>query len=283
MERVKLWIDTDLGGDIDDAFALSLALHSPEIDLRGISTVYLGNPWRVGLIRNMLRAYGRREIPVIPGAERPLLGRWGQEKPEALANDAPLALVQALRREPDMVVAAIGPLTNVALALLIAPDIAAGLTLYIMGGAFLQDQPEWNIRCDPEAARVVFESGARITLVGLDVTRPCTLARTEAQVLVQGPGEELRCLRGELQRFLDHFDFDPVLHDPLTLAALLWEELFSFEFHRVSVETEGPGRGATLQTSRQDAPGIRVAVSVDVAAAMGRMCARIRERDGQRT
>ena len=70
----KILIDTDIGGDIDDALALALALNSPEVEIVGISTVYLGIEWRTNLTKNMLNIFGRGDIPVAMGAGKPLNG-----------------------------------------------------------------------------------------------------------------------------------------------------------------------------------------------------------------
>lgn len=271
----KLWIDTDMGGDIDDALAITLAMNAPQLDLVGISTVYMANEWREGLVRNMMKAYGRPDIPVHRGAETPLIGRWGDDVPEkALPNEAVPALIEAARSTPGLVVAAIGPLTNIALALAVAPDIAKHIKLYIMGGMITRPHPEWNIFCDPEGARIVLESGADITLLGLDVTEQCRLDKEESLALVAGETEKKRFLRGEMERFLTSFNFLPTLHDPLTIAAILWEdtELITYEMMDIRVETRGEfTRGVTAANRHSDNKKIRVAMGVKAQEATERM------------
>ncbi len=274
----KLWIDTDMGGDIDDALSISMALHSREVDVVGISTVYIGNAWRTGLVRSMMEAYGHPEIPVHLGAEKPIVGLWDNHTPEPpLPNEAVPALIQAARENSGLCVAAIGPLTNVALALAQAPDIAAGLRLFIMGGMLSMAYSEWNILCDPEAARIVLESGADITLVGLDVTEKCRLSKGESLALVQGENREMTFLRGEMDRFFQNFSFLPTLHDPLTIAALLWDDLLTYEMKDIVIETKGEfTRGVTVERRFAQKKPIRAAVAVKEAEAMGRMVKRIR-------
>ena len=70
-----------MGGDIDDALSISMALHSRELDIVGISTVYIGNAWRTDLVRSMMEAYGHPDIPVHLGAEKPLVGVWNSHVP----------------------------------------------------------------------------------------------------------------------------------------------------------------------------------------------------------
>ncbi len=274
----KLWIDTDMGGDIDDALAISMALHSRELQVIGISTVYIGNAWRTDLVRSMMEAFGHSEIPVHLGAEKPITGQWNNYVPvPPLANDAVPALIKAARENPGLCVAAIGPLTNIALALAQAPEIAKNLRLYIMGGMVTMAYPEWNIVCDPEAARIVMESGADITLIGLDVTEKCRLSKEEAQALVMGENKKMRFLQGEMARFFENFNFLPVLHDPLTIAALLWDDLMTYEMKDIVIETRGEfTRGVTVDRRFSEKRQIRTAVSVNVPKAMERIVKRIR-------
>ena len=110
---VNVILDTDIGGDIDDALVLSMALHASEIRLLGITTVYIANEWRCGVLRNMLMAYGRQEIPVFHGAEKPLNGNWGQrEKADDGKNAAAWIIAQA--KAQKVAVVCIGPITNLA-------------------------------------------------------------------------------------------------------------------------------------------------------------------------
>ncbi len=274
----KLWIDTDMGGDIDDALSISMALHSCELQVIGISTVYIGNAWRTGLVRSMMEAYDHAEVPVHLGAEKPLIGLWNNYVPTPhLPNDAVPALIRAARENPGLCVAAIGPLTNIALALAQAPDIAANIRLFIMGGMILMAYPEWNIACDPEAARIVLESGADITMVGLDVTEKCRLGKEEAQALVMGESREMRFLQGEMERFFANFTFLPVLHDPLTIVALLWDDILTYEMKDIVIETRGEfTRGVTVERRFAEKKPIRVAVSVRAEEAVKRMVKHIR-------
>lgn len=274
----KLWIDTDMGGDIDDALAISMALHSGELQVIGISTVYIGNAWRTKLVRSMMEAFDHSEIPVHLGAEKPLVGLWNKYVPEPpLPNDAVPALIKAARENPGLCVAAIGPLTNIALAIAQAPEIAENIRLYIMGGMISMAYPEWNIVCDPEAARIVMESGADVTLVGLDVTEKCRLSKDESQALVMGESREMRFLQGEMERFLTSFNFLPVMHDPLTIAALLWDDLITFEMKDIVIETKGEfTRGVTVERRFAEKRLIRAAVSVKAEEAVNRIVKRIR-------
>ena len=270
---MDLMIDTDVGGDIDDALALSMAFKDPDIHLRGITTVYIANAWRADLVRRMARAYGR-ETPVFAGAEKPLVGSWGQE--ECGKNDAADFICDQARQGP-LNLLAIGPLTNVAAALIKDPGIAKNLRLTVMGGMVTCAFPEWNIQCDPEAAQIVMASGADITLVGLDVTEKCRLTEKEAWDLVRGGDAAMTFLRGEMQRSFEQFHFLPTLHDPLALLCLLREDICQYEMKDIQVETQGKWtRGVTVDRRFSDDKPIRTAVSVRAEEAVREICRRVR-------
>ena len=81
MEHYRILIDTDIGGDVDDALALAMALNTPNVEIVGITNVYLANAWRAGVTKELLRVYGREQIPVCAGAEKPLIGWWDDACP----------------------------------------------------------------------------------------------------------------------------------------------------------------------------------------------------------
>lgn len=277
MDKIKLIIDTDIGGDIDDALCLCMALNSPEVDLLGVTTVYAGNQWRTDLARRMLKAYEREGIPVRRGAERPLIGRFPHDKGmEPLENEAVPFLIETCRNNPGCILLGIGPMTNISLALSIAPDIARHTRFVQMGGMVRLAQPEWNIQCDPEAARIVFEK-VPLSLVGLDITQQCSLTKEQSMMLADRGSPAGDFLKGELNRFFSQFDFLPILHDPLALASLLWDDLITWEMLDIRVETgSGLTRGATVHTRNSQGGKIRYAVSVQAEEAVRRMMDRIR-------
>jgi len=186
-------VDTDTASD--DAVALIMALRAPDVDVRAI-TVVAGNvslPQASRNARFTVELCGA-SVPVFEGASRPLLrephtaqffhgqdglGDQGYPPPRtpAAAGHAVHALVATIRANPGLAVVTLGPLTNLALALLEAPDIA-GLVgrCVIMGGAActvgnVTPAAEYNIWCDPEAARVCFRSGLPIEMVGWELCR----------------------------------------------------------------------------------------------------------------
>lgn len=282
MEKIKILIDTDVGGDIDDVLTLAMALNSPRVDLLGITTVYAAAQWRTDLVRRMLKVYGREEVPVARGAERPLLGRFPHDQGlPALDNEAVPFIIDTCRKNPGCILLGIGPMTNIALALAQAPDLKDTVRFVQMGGMLKNALPEWNIECDPEAARMVFEA-VPLTLIGLDITEQCQLSREQADQLVAGDDPRLAFLREEFGRFFDHFDFLPTLHDPLTLAALLYDDLVSYQQLDIQVETAGRlTRGSTVHLRRSPTGTVSWGTQVQAQEATRRICALIRGEDIQ--
>jgi purine nucleosidase len=260
MTTRRILIDTDPG--IDDAVALLLALASPELAVEAIVAV-AGNGPLHAMERNaraICELAGRGDIPVYAGCPRPLrgdaitaiyfhgesgLGTVALPRPSMPLRSAHgVALTIDLLRQapPDSVTwCALGPLTNVAVALVQAPDIIAGAReLVLMGGASkalgnTSPAAEFNILADPHAAAIVFDSGLPITMVPLDVTHqvrstPERIARLRAlgspvativaDLLEPAPG------RGP-----------SALHDPCVIAYLLAPELFAGSRVNVAIET----------------------------------------------
>lgn len=277
MDKIKLLIDTDIGGDIDDALCLAMALNSKEVDLLGVTTVYAGSQWRTDLTLRMLKAYAREDVSVRRGAERPLVGRYPHDKGiEPLENEAVPFIINTCRENPGMTLLAIGPLTNVALALHLAPDIKKTTDFVIMGGMIGSAQPEWNILCDPEAAATVLEQ-TNPHLIGLDITEQCRLDKEQADSLVRGDTPQMAILQEEMGRFFNEFDFLPVLHDPLALACLLREDLVTFEPRMISVETKGQHtRGTTVWNRHTKDSNIRYGTKVKAREATEFICKRVR-------
>jgi purine nucleosidase len=273
---VDVLIDTDPG--IDDAIALLLALRSPELVVKGISVVHGNVPVEAGTanVFKVLDLAGRLEVPVARGAAAPLLrpathaeivhGRDGLAElmpaPEdfSLHEDyGPGFLVHTLEDAADPItVITLGPLTNVAIALLSAPAAAERIErIVVMGGAIrvegnVTPSAEFNIYADPEAAAVVLRAGVPVTLVPLDATMkavvPGDLGRRLAET--EDPVERLV---GQLIAYIAgiygrYYRFDGMaMHDPLAVAVAADHSLVTTEHLHVDVETgAGLAAGRTI-------------------------------------
>jgi pyrimidine-specific ribonucleoside hydrolase len=290
-----LVIDTDPG--IDDALALLLALASPEVDLRLVTTVH-GNVDLAQTTENALRVLhlaGRSDVPVAAGARTSLVvaqreraghvhgaaGLGGVVLPPSPARVDPrpavVALADLLRTsDRPVTVAAIGPLTNIALLLAVYPDEAARIgRLVVMGGSATRGgnvtgAAEFNVWADPEAAAVVLAAGLPTVLVGLDVTLPTVLTEAGiARFAAAGPvGAQAAAI---LRQYLDHarssYGIDGVVvHDALALTEAIVPGTLRTARRDVVVDTgSGAGRGQTLVDRRaRSAAATAVAVAEDV-------------------
>ncbi|KQT54085.1 nucleoside hydrolase [Aureimonas sp. Leaf454] len=278
MAARKVIFDTDPGQD--DAVALLAALGSPdEIEVLGISVV-AGNVPLHHTVNNALRLVelaGRPDIPVFAGADRPFTrrletaehvhGSTGLDGPDLPAASAEARsghsvdfIIDIVRSSPEGTISilALGPLTNVALALLKAPDIATRLeAIVLMGGAYFEvgnitPTAEFNIYVDPEAAKIVFASGVPLTVLPLDVTHQmrATPERIEAfRAIGNRAGQAVHAMLSFSQGFdLAKYGWEGApLHDPCVTAFLLRPDLFEGRHINVEIETASElTRGMTV-------------------------------------
>lgn len=299
-----LLIDTDPGQD--DALAILLALAFPDrLDLRAITAV-AGNVPVAQTTANAIRVCdlaGRPDIAVYQGADRPLIfaletaefvcgpdGLAGADLPAPARAANPGHAVQALidiaRACPPggLTVCALGPLTNLALALRLAPDIAGHIDrIVVMGGARdlgnMTPAAEFNFHVDPHAADIVLGAGVPVTLFGLHVTLTAQPSPADLTRLAALPGRAARAVLGMMTRprpgglgTAGH-----PMHDPCTVAWLLWPELFQGRDCHVSVETgPGPLRGrSTIDWNGRlgQVPNAHVVGALDRDALFDRMIA----------
>jgi len=278
-------IDTDIGDDIDDALALALALNSPELDLRGVTTVYGPVATRTKMALKLLSVYDRSDIPVAAGRSAPLFGKANDRVPnqavildegESLPDPSPLSADELILRAADeaegqLTLITIGAMTNAAVALLRDPALANRVRLIAMGGVIGLSQAEWNVFCDPEAARVCFDSGIPLTMVGLDVTLKCRMSDDDVAALAEEGKPGTNLLAGMLGGWRSSADGQrklakPVLHDPLAVAVAMRPGLVTTQPRRVGVETRGEfTRGYTLARGEGE-PKVDVCTDVDADA-----------------
>ena len=284
--KTKIILDCDPG--LDDAVALLAALQAPQFDVLAITTV-AGNvpgPQTAQNARIIREVAGRgSDVPVCAGAPRPLvrdavtaedfhgsdgLGHIPFARPR-FALSRSLAAVRIIRlcraaRAAPLTLVVTGPMTNVALALIMAPDIADGIAeIVVMGGADseggnIRPYAEFNIYADPHAASVVFSSGVAVRALSLDVTHGI---RTTKQRLanVRAVGTPRAIAAGDLLDASCKLEFsanghrDAPLHDPSTVIALARPDLFSGRRAHVEVVTDPEGEfGRTIVHFADDGP-----------------------------
>jgi inosine-uridine nucleoside N-ribohydrolase len=264
-------LDTDIGTDIDDAFALALALKSPELELRGVTTVSADAYGRALIACRFLEAAGRPDIPVAAGKPRRITPeRRGQYRygladgftKRPVAELAPEFLYQKLKAAPGrLTIITVGDLTNVARVLKERPEAKAWIRrIVIMGGAVrvgYNGKPpadrEWNIRADVAGAQTVFDSGVPLTVAPLDAA----VVKLEAAGR-EGIFSEGGAAGAELKKLYELWGKpEPVLFDAVAVTLSFNESFFGMEDLRIQVDKDGYTREVS------GAPNARVATSID--------------------
>ncbi|MFI6251698.1 nucleoside hydrolase [Streptomyces sp. NPDC051016] len=306
--RTKAILDTDIGYLNDDSIALAVLLGSPEVDLLGVSVVAGNFDHDQEVIDglSMLERLGRTDVPLWRGAKRPLVhdrgryheGCWGgfatyEETTYPLGRPpavepaplySPAAISEAAHKYPgEVTIFAIGPLTNIAVALSADPELAELLRgIVIMGGAIaglpngagnVTPTSEFNFWVDPEAAAIVLRSGAPILTVPLNVCRPVSYTEKFHQEALKGsgPGVDLleERMRGVFDSGTDDGDVANFSHYGLTdstaVIAGLRPELGTVERLTFQIDlSHGPAYGTSytyrlgnlMDAKIADAPGV---------------------------
>jgi len=289
-------LDTDPGDDIDDAFAIALACRHPGIDLRAVTTVYGDTVERSRLARSILVAANRPDIPVAAGCAGGFsvrhtdglakltnhsgfnqvgVGLSEAELPPAdRRHAADLIIDLVMAGNGDIVVATIGAMTNLAMALVKEPRLRRRIPRIVaMAGEFERSFAEWNIRCDPVAAEIVFRSGIPIEVTPWTSGFICTMTTGEVENFCVG-GDPLREVVADCtRRWMDsHPGRTPCLYDPVALVAMLDPTLATWKTGTVTVETNGVATYGFTTLAHGEGPH-RVQFGVDRARAVAAILA----------
>ncbi len=284
-------LDVDTG--VDDALAIALACRLPQFDVIGVTTV-AGNvdqPRATENTRRVLHFLGAGDVPVAPGLTAPLVrphrdamayhgpnGLGGLELPPSpgrmVGAHAPEFIIQAAREHAgELILVCLAPLSNLAVALLLEPELPRLLQrVVIMGGAFtvagnVTPWAEFNVFVDPEAAALVARSQLPITFVGLDVTMQVRFTRQQWERCRGLDHPEPRLISGVSSWAFEHRQLESyALHDPLAVAVAAYPDLIRCERTAVSVDTGlwSTAGQTTMARSNGAASEHLVALEVDV-------------------
>jgi uridine nucleosidase len=271
----KIIIDTDPG--VDDTLAIFYALQSKALDVIGLTTVFGNSPTDLTTMNalRLLEIAGRSDIPVAKGAENPLTHQFSGAVPhihgedgqgnvhlpppqsKAIQQSAAQFIIDQVRAHPgEVTLVPIGPLTNIALALSLRPQIAREVKrVVLMGGAALvpgniNPAAEANIFNDAVAADIVFRAGWDITMVGLDVTHKVLMSDDQIAQFAKSTKATAQHISKVLPLYVE-FAHKVLgkpglyMHDPSAIAYLLDPSLFTVEHYPVKVATQGISRGKT--------------------------------------
>ncbi|EPS73547.1 hypothetical protein M569_01207 [Genlisea aurea] len=303
--RKKMIIDTDPG--IDDAMAIFLALQSPEVEVIGLTTIF-GNVNTTLATTNalhLLDVAGRPDIPVAEGSHVTITngtklriadfvhgtdGLGNQNFPPPRGKPIELSAAEFLMQQAslypeEITLVALGPLTNIALAIQSDPSFKSNIgRIVLLGGAFsvngnVNPAAEANVFGDPEAADVVFTSGADILAIGINVTHQVLLTDTDRDRLSESGGKLAQYMSRIFGVYYSyHHDAYATkgrvyLHDPATVLAAIYPCLVTYIEGVVRVQTNGITRGLTVFCNRRkrfgevtdwtDKPAVKVAVTID--------------------
>jgi len=275
----RIILDTDVGTDVDDAIAIAMAVRTPELKLEAVTTVYGDVHLRARIARKLLGLLGRDDVPVAAGIAQPLTpGKevyWGGWEGAGFltAEDDSLQIdprsgvdlildILDSTQEPITLVA-IGPLTNIAAVLQRGPELTRRIREIIcMAGTIVPGEEEWNVQCDAEAARVVFESGVPLKLGTRFIVNLPRLTQTHRDRLAESDCPALRGVVAMLDLFLRRKGRDSTpMYDPVTLSMAYTDEYIQTEEMCVAVRMKDGVLSLVPQPGGE--PNMSISVSVE--------------------
>jgi purine nucleosidase len=276
----KIILDTDIGSDIDDAVCLAYLLAQRECELLGITTVS-GEAEKRAMMASAMCKVAKKDIPIYPGCESPLLvpqrqefatqakklDRW-EHKKEFQKNHAIEFLRQTIRENPgDVVLLAIGPLTNIGILFAVDPEIPSLLkNLVLMCGVFTNSLPgvgplEWNALVDPHSTAIVYNAAPKVhRSIGLDVT--CRVTMDSKMVKDKFKHDLLKPVLDFAEIWFH--DCDRIyFHDPLAAVSIFDESICNFKKGIIQVELQSERLRGLTYWKADEAGRHEVALDVD--------------------
>ena len=266
--KKKILLDTDNGDDIDDLFTIYAMLNSPEFEVVGIISSYLNTPLRARQVKHVLKLANREDIPVFAGCGRPIRGYhdrpmdyvyWQYEdilmKDEYRPNSDDVEGEEAInfmiecakKYKDELYICEVAPECTLGRAIRLDRDAFKDCHIYIMGGAFFEKASEWNIDCDFDAARTVFESGLNLTYVGHNVTIKTEMNEEMYERFKSFKGDPyINYLISATELWKSFSKRRPMLHDPLTLLTIIYDDLCEFAISEFALVEKLEGRFSTF-------------------------------------
>lgn len=262
-------LDTDIGDDIDDAFALALVLRSPELHLLGVETAFGDTELRARLVDRYLAAVGRARIPVLAGVETKSVhftqAAYARQSPDRKHADAVTFLLRQIRAHPGQItLIAIGPLFNIQAAIERDPATFKKLKrVVIMGGSVYRGydgkdgdkhtppSPEWNIKCDPAGLKALLGVGVPVFVMPLDSTQIHLENPGLGEVFAHGSPltDQLTLLYHQWNG--ENGWHSPTLFDPVAVTYTIRPDLCPATPMRLEVDDKGFTRPAAGQPNAQ--------------------------------
>ena len=281
---MKLIIDTDIGDDIDDAYALVIAATTDKIDLKAVTTVYRNSVERAKIATAILEAAGKKNVTVAAGEDYPYSVPFTVEPFEKVCADGKPHVPQLLegmenclysdvnavdlineiasKYPNEVTLLELAPATNAARAFEKSPESFRKLkNVVMMGGHSGGTFAEWNIRCDPEAAAILLCSGVEITLIGIDVTKNATLTAEEEKLLVSTENAALKICAKMLEKMhKDRPERSTCMHDVVAFAELT-DNFCSYKMQRTEIPVVGEQKAKTIESENGNL--VKTAVGFD--------------------
>jgi inosine-uridine nucleoside N-ribohydrolase len=250
-QQEKVIFDTDIGDDIDDAYALVLLMNQPNMRVLGVTTAFGPTKERAQMAAKLLKIMGRMDVPVYAG-------RSNDKKPTKQTDWAKGYTGRNLKSEPaveflrreierapgEITLCAVGPLTNLGDLLTRYPEVKPKIKrIVIMGGSVFvgygnnaKPEPEWNIKCDVQAARAVYGSGVPLVMAGLEVTAMMQLEKDRRMKIAVAGSPTTDALMALTYLWEAQ---TPTLFDPVAVAYACGHKFTEEDQRRVVVEDDG--------------------------------------------
>jgi len=252
---MKAILDTDIGGDIDDAWALGLAMQSPALELVGVTITDGNTPARAKVACKLLHAGGRDDVPVAVGRKThdhvEFQFAWAEDFAAKVPVTQPAAdfIIETVRKQPgEITLVAVGPLQNVADALRKDPAIAKLFKrVVLMSGSIAASAwssthiPEWNVVSSTADAQVVYAAGLPLTTVPLDSTTYVTLKDDERDRLLKHDSPVTRSLEALYRLWIEKPSSRMTLHDQLAIAETIRPGAFFGRKDTLSIVVDDKG------------------------------------------